>query len=98
MPLTTEGLIDELQRFRADKMALVALLGSMGQESEIDALARLRYVQQTAADWLVAHRRKPKAGQREDAAQQRIWQGVYDLTREAEPWLAAVVEREGSHV
>lgn len=93
MPLTTERLIEEMQRFRSDKLALVALIGSMGTESEVDALTRVRHVQATAAEWLTAHRRKKTDERREDAAQARIWQDVYDLTREVEPWLAQVVER-----
>ena len=36
-PLTTEGLIEDMRRFRSDKMALVGLVGSMGAETETAA-------------------------------------------------------------
>lgn len=96
MPLTTEGVIEEMQRFRADKLALVALLGSMGAESESDALERLRHVRSTASEWLTLHRRKKTDERRADAVQARIWQDVYDLTGEVEPWLSQMVERMAS--
>lgn len=93
MPLTTDGLIEEMRRFRSDKLALVALIGSMGFESEADALARLKHVQSTASGWLLTHRRKSKSERSADRMQAGIWQDVYDLTLEVEPWLSQMVER-----
>ena len=91
MPLTTEGLIHEMVRFRADKLALVALIGSMGAESEADALARLRDIRDLASDQLLALRRKRKSEWTSvERKQHPIWQGVYELANEVEPWLAQV--------
>jgi hypothetical protein len=93
MALTTEGLIEELRRFRADKMALVALVGSMGAESETDALDRLREIKDLASETLETTRRTKKADRtQQQRVQEPIWRGVYDLATEIEPWLARVVE------
>lgn len=94
MPLTTEGVIEELQRFRTDKMALCALIGSMGAESEADALTRLREIRDTAAEQLTAIRRTRKAQRTKNQHDlEPIWQGVHDLAQEIEPWLTHLVER-----
>jgi hypothetical protein len=88
MALTTEGLIEEMRRFRSDKLALVALIGSMGVENEHDALVRLREVRDLASVQLEALRRKRKPEWTKLERQQKpIWQGVYDLAGEVEPWL-----------
>jgi hypothetical protein len=93
-PLTTEGVLDELRRFRADKIALVALVGSMGAESEHDALARLREIRDLTSDQLAEMRRKGRGKRtREDALRQPIMQGVYELANEIEPWLAQLCAR-----
>jgi hypothetical protein len=94
MPLTTEGLIEEMQRFRSDKLALVALVGSMGTEDEQDALARLRDIRDVMGERLTEMRRKGRGKRtREDALQQPIIQGVYELANEIEPWLTQVCAR-----
>jgi hypothetical protein len=93
VPLTTEGLIDELRRFRSDKLALVALIGSMGAENERDALARLREIRGLADSQLTALRRKRKAEwSKQDRLQKPIWEGIFELTTEVEPWLAQIAE------
>ena len=88
MPLTTKGLIDEMRCFRSDKLALVALLGSMGRESEADALERLREIIHIAEERLTEIRRVKRAERGRDA---EVWRGVLDLATEVEPWLAQVV-------
>lgn len=93
MPLSTEGLIEEIARFRSDKLALVALLGSMGETSEIDALARLRSIIQIAGDRVVGLRRLPLAERRRLGLEEKLWHDVWELATEAEPWLADLVER-----
>lgn len=59
-PLTTDGLIRQIRDFRSDKLALVALVGSMGQESEVDALSRLREIKGMMAGRLTEMRKKGK--------------------------------------
>lgn len=87
MPLTTEGLIGELQRFRSDKMALVGLVGSMNS-SEADALDRLREIISRLEIYLTEARSKNR-GRLGD--HDRLVSDVLDLAREVEPWLDQVV-------
>jgi hypothetical protein len=90
--LTTEGLIQDIRRFREEKLALVALIGSMGVESEADALECLRWLRDNAALELTALRRTPKSKRVGDWHRyQAILSGVYELASEVEPWLAHVV-------
>jgi hypothetical protein len=91
MPLSTEGLIEGMKRFRADKLALVALVGSMGVESESDALDRLREIIRISSERLVAIRRMPRAKRREHRREEAIWHDVWELASDIEPWLAKVV-------
>lgn len=91
MPLSTEGLIEEIKRFRSDKLALVALVGSMGAESADDALARLRDIEAIAAGQLTRIRKLPRAERRSLHATEGLWHDVWELAREIEPWLAQVV-------
>jgi hypothetical protein len=91
--LTTEGLIEELQRFRSDKLALVALIGSMGAENAADALVRLRQVRDVASEQLLILRKKRKPEWTTlERRQKPIWEGVYELASEVEPWLAQVAK------
>lgn len=93
MPLTTDGLIAQIKNFRSDKLALVALIGSMGQESEADALERVREIKTLMGDRLTEMRRKGRGKVTcEEAKMKPIIQGVYDLCCEVEPWLAQFVE------
>lgn len=96
MALSTDGLIEEIRRFRSDKMALVALIGSMGDESEVDALARLRNIIEIANGQILAIRKMPRAERRAIHATERIWHDVWELASEIEPWLAQVVARRAS--
>ena len=90
MPLTTEGLIEELQRFRSDKLALVALVGSMAEESEAQALVRLRELIGILENHLTEARSKHR-GRLGDA--DHLASDVLGLAKEIEPWLSSLVER-----
>lgn len=96
MALSTEGLIEEIKRFRSDKLALVALVGSMGEESEADALARLRRIIEIANGQIVTIRRLPIAERRKAHATESLWHDVWELATEIEPWLAQLVARSAS--
>ena len=86
-PLTTEGLIEDMRRFRSDKMALVGLVGSMGAETETDALERLRDLIRVHKEMFTRRdtRRKP-------TLVEALSRDVLALAEEIEPWLARVVE------
>ncbi len=90
MTLSTEGLIESMKRFRSDKLALVALVGSMGAESEADALARLREIIHISSARIVAIRRLPIAERRAAHAEADLWHDVWELASEIEPWLSQV--------
>lgn len=92
-PLTTDGAIEQLARFRKDKLALVALVGSMGNESEADALARLREIITILGEHLTEARRA-RRGRRSGVDQ--LASDVLDLAREVEPWLTQIVERSSA--
>jgi hypothetical protein len=88
VPLTTDGLIEELHRFRSDKLALCALVGSMGKESEVDALERLHEIQKTLGEHLTEAR---SANRGRLGAKDSLASDVLSLADEIEPWLAKVV-------
>jgi len=89
VPLSTTGLIETVARFRADKLALVALIGTMGAETEADALARLRDVIRVTAEQMAAIRKMPRPKRQGFD----LWHDVHELATEVEPWLAQLVER-----
>jgi hypothetical protein len=93
MPLSTEGLIEGIRRFRSDKLALVALIGTMGAESEADALERLRDVIRVTREQITEIRKMPRAQRRKLHAAEGLWHDVYELATEVEPWLAQLVKR-----
>lgn len=93
MPLTTDGLIEEIRRFRADKLALVGLIASMGKDSEADALERLRELIST----LEAHLKEARSKNRGRlGASDELARDVLALAHEVEPWLSRAVERAKS--
>jgi len=87
MPLSTEGLIEELHRFRRDKLAIVALVGAMSETNEQDALKRLREIIEITQEYLVEARsaHRGRLGTRD-----RLAADVLELASEIEPWLAKV--------
>jgi hypothetical protein len=91
MPLSTEGLLEELQRFRRDKLALVALVGCMDAESEEGALIRLREIIALTEEHLVEARsaNRGRLGRKDQLARD-----VLELASEIEPWLAKVAEKD----
>jgi chemotaxis regulatin CheY-phosphate phosphatase CheZ len=93
MTLTTEGLIEQMKRFRQDKLALVALVGSMGAESEKDALDRLREIIALTEKHLT-EARSAHRGRLGDV--DRLASDVLELAHEIEPWLAQMVERSAA--
>jgi len=88
MILTTEGLIEQLARFRSDKLALVGLVGSMST-SEQDALDRLREVIERLSVYL-NEKRSENRGRLN--SEDHLASDILCLAREIEPWLAQVVE------
>jgi tRNA A37 methylthiotransferase MiaB len=88
VPITTDGVIEGLRRFRRDKLAVVALVGCMGQDDPAEALERLRAVRDVMSEQLTEHRRS--SSRRRDPLAE-LAADVYDLAVEVEPWLAQVV-------
>ncbi len=95
MALTTDGLIEEMRRFRSDKLAVVALVGSMSDESQDRALIRLREIIDILAEHLTEAR---SANRGRLGRQDELASDVYDLATEIEPWLAKAVSLGNSLV
>jgi len=85
-----EALIEQLHSYRREKLALVALVGSMNS-SEQEALTRLREIIDSIEPYLDEKRSENKG--RLDASA-RLAQDVLGIARDIEPWLAQSVERK----